>query len=206
MAKKPLITENDRANIAMVFRENPKERADVIQSKVVRLSHRDIGLSTIQRELVSLRKAHKEGQDKDEKDGPWNIGSTVKYPIQTQHISTIARYAKQWEQLKCVRLTIRQVQWVDRLCDMPLNKEYQDLLLSFDPAKGFTPKMLNLGQDLGNAIVVVASMFSEFERWAEIQGTTLDTSRFDDEYLEVIGEKIKVYVDTLKKRKEGNNG
>ena len=35
MAKAPLITETDRINIAMVFRDNPKERADIIRAKVI---------------------------------------------------------------------------------------------------------------------------------------------------------------------------
>ena len=77
----------------------------------------------MQRELVKLRKAHQAGDDKDELDAPWNIGSIAKYPIQSQHIPSMIRYAKMWQTDRHKRMTIRQAQWVDRLYDFPINEE-----------------------------------------------------------------------------------
>ena len=53
----------------------------------------------------------------------------------------------------------------------------------------------------------MAAIFSELERWSEIQGITFDTSPFDDEYLEVMIEKVLVYKEkeTAQKRTEGKS-
>ena len=220
MAKAPLITETDRTNIAMVFQQNPKERPEKVRLRVMELSKREIGLGTIQREMAKLRKAHKAGEDKDDRDAPWNIGSIAKYPIQTQHIPTMVQGSKLRQKKQNKRLTIRQAQWVDRLCDFDVNEDskIQELQTQYD--------ILVLGENNQNkehrdelikqleilrsqrALIItnVAVIYSELERWSEIQGTTFDTSQFDDEYLELMTNKLFAYAETIvKKIEEGDN-
>lgn len=193
MAKKPLITENDRANIAHAFGEMPDGKAESIRERASILSKREIGLSTVQRELVDLRKAHKDGKYHDELDEPWSLGSP--YRVQSDHLPMIVHITQQWRH-NFDKLTIRQVQWIDRLYPIPFNKEWADEAAA-------TPYVQF--QKWGTALVRVAKIYAEFERGAAIQEIKNDTSEFDDEYLEEIEKKLDRYITELKKQKGGED-
>ena len=55
MAKKPLITARERTIIAMVYNTNRDRKAQVIQDIASKQCGRELGLSTVQRELAKLR-------------------------------------------------------------------------------------------------------------------------------------------------------
>jgi len=205
MAKKPLITENDRANIAIAFWEMRDDKAESIRERASVLSKREIGLSTVQRELVGLRKADKDGAYHDPLlDEPWCIGL---YHVQSSHLQAIVNLSKQVKPMG-KPITVRQIQWIDRLLDLPFNKEHEQVVIGLNMGRlsPDDPRVLALIALWSGALVHVSLMYAEFERGAAIQGIKNDTSEFDDVSLEAIENKLEDYITGLKKQKDAKNG
>ncbi len=85
MAKKPLITDKERTIIAIVFNQNRHEKAEVIRQIASERCGRELGLSTVQRELAKLRKDQKRVST-NPLDDQWSLASLSKYPIESRDI------------------------------------------------------------------------------------------------------------------------
>jgi len=85
MARKPLITDNERTIIAIAYNENSHAKAEAIRQIASRQCGRELGLSTVQRELAKLRKYHPRGSS-NPLDDQWSLGSLREYPVDTEAI------------------------------------------------------------------------------------------------------------------------
>ncbi|MFZ2036002.1 MAG: hypothetical protein WAU62_03690 [Dehalococcoidales bacterium] len=125
MARKALITDKERANIGIVFGENPQAKAPAIQERASKLSHRSLGLSTVQRELVQLRKDYKSSHRKiKDIDKPWSLGSITDFPINENNIPLLLNVSELYN-TEHKELTIRQARWLSRLKNVPLKDQPQ---------------------------------------------------------------------------------
>ena len=139
MARKALITDRELTNIGIAFGENPQAKAEVIRQRASDLSGRLLGLSTVQRELVQLRKDHESGRREiKDIDKPWSLGSITDFPINENNIPLLINITELYR-AEHKDLSIRQARWISRLKNVPLKialkteedaKEYFQRLLT----------------------------------------------------------------------------
>ena len=129
MPKGPLITEAVEILIASVYEEHPKWTAMQVQPRVGTLlkKHQPTlppdwpGLNSVQKTLAILRKRSRE---EDPLGKPWSIGVSAGNGIPPDAIPVILKVWESWEQANAAgqrrdldsRPSIREAQWVSRLC------------------------------------------------------------------------------------------
>lgn len=86
MPKGPKLTDKDREIIAQIYNRNRGAKAYAIQQLASERLHREIGLSTIQRELARL-KSYKDRGSTDPIDNQWSLGSLREYPVDTKSLN-----------------------------------------------------------------------------------------------------------------------
>lgn len=79
MPRAPLINDRERTIIAIAFNENRGEKAETIRQIASEMCRRELGLSTVQRELALLRK--QKTRSTDPFDNQWTLASVRKYPV-----------------------------------------------------------------------------------------------------------------------------
>jgi hypothetical protein len=82
MAKKPLITDKERTAIALAYNQNRDLKAEAIRQIASKQCGRELGLSTVQRELAKLRRSTAEGiGSTDPIDSQWSLASLKEYNL-----------------------------------------------------------------------------------------------------------------------------
>lgn len=171
MAKGTLLTEIDIKNIQAIYEGMPADsKAETVRQKASQILKRELGLSTVQRILVSARKHRKEIKDIIlELDKTWSIGALAKYPYLEIVLPELLLWRK--EIFKETPMSIRWALWYYRLHNI------HKVTKGMDKANGRKTPQPNLG-DIHN----LASLYSDYERQWERAGLPLpaDTSQFDD--------------------------
>jgi hypothetical protein len=164
MARKALITEKELANIGVAFGENPQAKAESIRQRASKLSGRPLGLSTVQRELVQLRKDYESShRDIKDIDKPWSLGSITDFPINENNIPLLLHTSELYR-AKHRELSIRQARWISRLKNVPLKNPPQT---KTDATKYFWRLLTESGN------------YSVYEMAWERVKLTIDTKHFD---------------------------
>jgi len=86
MPKGPRLSDYDKDIIAQIYSRNRGSKADAIRHLASQRLHREIGLSTIQRELATLRFNKRRGST-DPIDDQWSLASLSTYPIDSKDIN-----------------------------------------------------------------------------------------------------------------------
>ncbi len=210
MPRKPLITQKEYTNIAIVFGQYPNAKAEFIRQQASKLSGRELGKSTVERELARLRKDHPEGLFQPD-DNQWSLASLDILPIDKGAIPLLLYVKKTFEfnlleetkqkraaegrHLPC--LSNRLAKWIARLMAVPVATEGDTieppLLLPKNPNPDKWPQVLfNL--------VNTAMWYASYERGCQLSnkestnGTRLiNTSYFDAPSLHGIIDNINYY-------------
>jgi hypothetical protein len=85
MPKGKQITDWVRTQIAVAYNEYREEKAEFIRQVASQRCGRELGLSTVQRELAKLRKEHPQGST-NPLDDQWSLASLTKYPVESRDI------------------------------------------------------------------------------------------------------------------------
>jgi len=86
MPKGPRLSNYDKDIISQIYNRNRGAKAYSIQQLASERLHREIGLSTIQRELAKLRVDKHRGST-DPIDDQWSLGSLREYPVDTKNLN-----------------------------------------------------------------------------------------------------------------------
>jgi len=194
MARKPLITEKERTAVAMAYSQNREGKAELIRQEASKICGRELGLSTVQRELARLRKDHPRGSLNPE-DDQWSLASLGKYPvsyasiplllnIQTTFQANIPEEAKQILKTKGSKgpfLTNRLAKWISMLQVLPVGepKDYNDPQI-WIPAT--TPKFYHSSKwpDDVDHLVSIAMWYSNYEIACELSKIENKTTAYFD--------------------------
>lgn len=203
MAKKPLITDRERTIIAMVYNVNRDRKAQVIQNIASKQCGRELGLSTVQRELAKLRQDKSRGST-DPRDNQWSLASLKDYPVSATTIplllyvqstyddnvpDIIKKFAKS-QGRKTPFLTNRFAIWINRL--HILAKADPNLENKLKPASLITDK-LNIWPQWVDDLVHIAMFYSNYEIGCELSGIPVNTVWFDAPDIDRIKYNIIMY-------------
>ncbi len=86
MPKGPRLSDDDKDIIAQLYNRNRGDKAYAIQQLASERLHREIGLSTIQRELAKLRVDKRRGST-DPIDDQWSLASLRDYPVDSKNLN-----------------------------------------------------------------------------------------------------------------------
>ena len=203
MARKPLITDRERTIIAMVYNVNRDRKAQVIQDIASKQCGRELGLSTVQRELAKLRQDKSRGST-DPRDNQWSLASLKDYPIsgatlplllyiQSTFDDNVPDIVKEFAKIqghKTSFLTNRLALWIGRLhivaeSDPNINKKLQ-------PASLITDKP-NTWPQWVDDLVHIAMFYSNYEIGCELSGVPVNTVWFDAPNIDLIKYNITMY-------------
>jgi hypothetical protein len=214
MAKKPLVTDRERNAIAIAFNSNPKAKAEAIRQIASARCGRELGLSTVQRELAKLRKRHPKGST-NPLDDQWSLASLTEYPVDPAAIpfllyiqytfdANIPEEVKQFarrERLSQPFMTNRMAIWLSRLLRLP-----QPEPPSSTKKKIWTPPVLGGKNPASTSknpaqwdeylddLVNVAMWYSNYEIGCELADVKpINTIYFDAPTLEQIKLNILMY-------------
>lgn len=187
MAKGTLLTDSDKETIKTVYTGMPEDsKAECVRQEASRILKRELGLSTVQRVLVEVRKHRKEIKDTVlELDKPFSIGSLQQYPYLATVLPNLSVLKKFL--FHSYTMPIRWALWFYRLwpliiADKSLKKTTGDK----------TP--LDLEKNLAD-ILFLTLLYCDYERQWENAGLPLpaDTSQFDDGNIETIKQNLLSY-------------
>ena len=204
MPRKPLITDRERTIIAMVYNVNREAKAEVIRQKASKQCGRDLGLSTVQRELAKLRQDTSRGST-DPRDDQWSLASLKDYPISAATLSLLLyiqatfhdnvpdivnKIAKS-KGLKPPFLTNRLAIWIGRLhiiagSDPNISKKLKPTTLITDKP--------NIWPQWVDDLVHIAMFYSNYEIGCELSGISpINTVWFDAPNIDRIKYNITMY-------------
>ena len=203
MPKKPLITDRERTIIAMVFNANRDRKALVIQDLASKACGRELGLSTVQRELAKLRQEASRGST-DPRDDQWSLASLKDYPIshnsipfmlyvQTTFDDNMPDMVKEFAKSKGRKspfLTIRLAIWIDRLFTLAMHDP--DIRNKMQPVTLITDKP-NMWSQWVDDLVNVAMFYTQYEIGCELSNVPVNTVWFDAPNFERIKYNIAMY-------------
>ena len=203
MAKKPLITDRERTIIAMVYNVNHDRKAEWIRQIASKQCGRELGLSTVQRELAKLRQEKSRGST-DPRDDQWSLASLKDYPIsaatlpillyiQSTFDDNIPDIVKEFAKSKGHKthfLTNRLALWIGRLhivaeSDPNLSKKLK-------PASLITDKP-NIWPQWVDDLVSNAMFYSNYEIGCELSKVPVNTVWFDAPNIDRIKYNITMY-------------
>ncbi len=203
MAKKPLITDRERTIIAMVYNTNRDRKALVIRDLASKACGRELGLSTVQRELAKLRQDKSRGST-DPRDDQWSLASLKDYPIngvtlplllyiQTTYHDNIPDIVKEYAKSqgrKIPFLTNRLAIWINRLHILAENDP--NLKNKLHPSSPITDKP-NIWPQWVDDLVHIAIFYSDYEIGCELSGIPVNTVWFDAPIIDRIKYNITMY-------------
>lgn len=203
MPKKPLITDRERTIIAMIYNVNRDRKTEVIRQLASKACHRELGLSTVQRELAKLRQDKTRGST-DPRDDQWSLASLKDYNIsaatlpillylQTTFPDNILDIVKELSKRKGHKppfLSIRHAIWIGRLhiiaeCDPNLRAKMRPVALITDKP--------NIWPEWIDDLVNVAMFYSNYEIGCELSGIPVNTVWFDAPSIDRIKYNIVMY-------------
>lgn len=210
MPRKSLIGERELNAIAQAFNQNRAAKAEAIRDIASKISGRELGLSTVQRQLAMLRKNHPKGST-DPLDNQWSLASLKDYPIDAKAIPFLLYIQESFaanapEEVKAIAreeglpmpfLTNRLAIWISRLLQVPMMVE---TLPTKPPPITIRPngkpganqpglKWVEVVDDL----VHIAMWYANFEIGCELVGVKPNTAMFDAPTLDQIKVKIATY-------------
>jgi len=203
MAKKPLITERERTIIAMVYNTNRDRKALVIRDIASKACGRELGLSTVQRELAKLRQEKSRGST-DPRDDQWSLASLKDYPISAttiplllniqasfdDNVPDIAKQFAKSQGRKTPFLTNRLAIWINRL--HILAESDPNLRKKLKPVSLITDKP-NIWPQWVDDLVQIAMFYSNYEIGCELSGIPVNTVWFDAPTIDRIKYNIIMY-------------
>ena len=203
MPKKPLITDRERTIIAMVFNANRDRKAQVIQDIASKQCGRELGLSTVQRELAKLRQDKTRGST-DPRDNQWSLASLKDYPISAttiplllyiqstfdDNVPDIVKSFAESKGQKTTFLTNRLAIWINRL--HILAESDPDLEKKLKPVSLITDKP-NIWPQWVDDLVSIAMFYSNYEIGCELSGVPVNTVWFDAPNIDRIKYNIVMY-------------
>jgi hypothetical protein len=204
MPRKPLITERERTIIAMIYNINRESKAEVIRQKASEQCGRDIGLSTVQRELAKLRKDKNRGST-DPRDDQWSLASLKDYPISVaelplllyiqstfqDNVPDIVNKIAKSKGHKPPFLTNRLAIWIGRL--RILAESDPNLEKKLKPSSLITDKH-NIWPQWVDDLVNIAMFYSNYEIGCELSGVKpINTVWFDAPNIDRIKYNIVMY-------------
>lgn len=173
MAKGPRLTSTDFETIRTVYQSMPEDsKAEAVRQEASRILKRELGLSTVQRELVDARKHRKENADEMlDLDKPFSMGALQKYPELRDYTPVLLMLK---EKLFSNSMTIRFALWFSRLLLIHKGQE------ALNKAKGMD-KSTAINQSF-HSLIYLSLLYASYERDWEKSNLNLpaDTSRFDD--------------------------
>lgn len=207
MPKGKPITYRIRTLIAVAYNQHRGEKAEYVRQVASQMCGRELGLSTVQRELARLRKEHPKGST-DPIDNQWSLTSLREYPIETKDIpfllyiqytfdanvpDDVKQFAKK-EGHNTPFLTNRMAIWISRFIRLvhtdPRATNYKEI---WTPPKAATNKP---GQwpDWVDDLVHIAMWYSNYEIGCELAGIKpINTINFDAPTLDLIKYNIAMY-------------
>lgn len=204
MPRKPLITDRERTIIAMVYNVNRDRKAEAIRQIASKQCGRDLGLSTVQRELAKLRQDKSKGST-DPRDNQWSLASLKDYSIsattiplllyiQTTFDDNMPDIVKELSKSKGHKnpfLSNRLAIWINRLhiiaeSDPNISKKLQPTTLITDKP--------NLWPQWVDDLVNIAMFYSNYEIGCELSGISpVNTVWFDAPNIDRIKYNIVMY-------------
>jgi hypothetical protein len=215
MPKGPRLSTKDKHIIDQIYNRNRGSKAEAIRQLVCERLGREIGLSTIQRELALLKKDKNRGST-DPIDNQWSLASLREYPINGGSIQfllflqatfednapkELKEYFKQ-QGHKAPFLSNRLAIWIGRLLTtLPI--EFQ---AKSEPLPKDTPpekvQELNKWPEWVDDLVTIAMFYSDYEIGCELKGVKpVNTINFDAPTLGQIKLNILRYNLEIHKRK-----
>jgi hypothetical protein len=193
MPKGPKLSNKDQDIIDQIYNRNRSSKAEAIRQLVSERLGRDIGLSTIQRELSLLRKDKNRGST-DPIDNQWTLASLKDYPINGGSIQFLLYIQATFEDNaskeikesfkkrghKSPFLTTRLAIWIGRLLTtMPIGFQ-----ATSKPLPKNTPpekvQELNKWPEWVDDIVTISMFYSDYEIGCELKGVKpINTINFD---------------------------
>lgn len=119
---------NWKKTLAQIFKDHPDWKAPEYQSELEnRLKAHAPGLSSVQKELIGLRKKWNETHAHGGLDTPWHMGLLRDYPEiypeAVEYINFCMKYRRytlhKYPETLFPPITIRQARWIARLCKFP---------------------------------------------------------------------------------------
>lgn len=215
MPKGPKLTERDIEIIEVIYNRNRSAKAEAIRQLVSERCGRELGLSTIQRELARLRSDKSRGST-DPIDDQWSLASLNNYPIDSRDIafllyiqytfdSNVPDEVKKFTQEKGYHLpflTNRKAIWISRLIRLVHTDPRAmktDITVSppntSDKNPGKWPEWVD-------DLVHIAMWYSNYEIGCELAGIKpINTINFDAPTLEQIWRNILMYNKEILKNK-----
>jgi len=204
MPRKPLITDRERTIIAMVYNTNRDRKAEAIRQIASKQCSRELGLSTVQRELAKLRQDKSRGST-DPRDDQWSLASLKDYPIsaatlpvllyiQATFDDNVPEIVKTFSKSKGHKnpfLTNRLAIWIGRLhiiaeSDPNIGKKLRSSALITDKP--------NIWPQWVDDLVNIALFYSNYEIGCELSGVSpLNTVWFDAPNIDRIKYNITMY-------------
>ena len=208
MAKKPLITEFERTQIAITYNQYKEEKAEFIRQVASKRCGRDLGLSTVQRVLAKLRKEHPVGST-DPLDNQWSLASCKDYPVSPQdiplllyiqstfqdnHPNEYLEYQKRHGNRSLIFLTNRFAIWISRLTPLltsdPRITDNNEILVP----QGVSLPNPNKWPEWLDDLVTIAMAYASYEAGCELAHITpINTAYYDAPSLEQMKINIIMY-------------
>ena len=174
MARGQLLTEEDAIQIRLIWQRLKTEQRRVtakdVRNDAERLMKRELGLSTVQRELA--RKPKEDDPLFGYYDRIWSLGSTAKLtpPLPPQLMPVLLALQ---DGIAKGKMTIRQALWVVRLYGVYYYN--QDVYIE---------------KQLMQELWVVSLLYAEYERICDSRGVICDTSHLDHHDPEILKQKV----------------
>lgn len=204
MPRKPLITNRERTIIAMIYNVNRDRKAEYIRQIASKQCGRELGLSTVQRELAKLRQDKTRGSS-DPRDDQWSMASLSDYPTNVatlplllylqstfdDNVPDVVKKLAESRGRKKHFLTNRLAIWISRLhiiaeSDPNLRKKLQPLTLVTDKP--------NIWPQWIDDLVQVAMFYSNYQIGCELSGVSpVNTIWFDAPNIDRIKYNIMMY-------------
>ena len=117
MAKGPVITENIRQKIAVIYVDHPEWRAKEVEAELrEELKDKAPGLSSVQKELGRIRTREAERSPEEEKlNRIWTIGDLALHEITPEAVRLLLLIQNQRGKELRAQLKVREALWVARL-------------------------------------------------------------------------------------------
>jgi hypothetical protein len=198
MAKKGLIGDRERNAIAQAYDANRRGKAELTRQAASAICGRELGLSTVQRELAVLRKKHPQGSN-NPLDNQWSLGSLRDYPIHAGAIHLLIYIQETFRDnlppdfvdIKKQRgeplpfLTIRLAIWIARIMlvpriDNPIQAAHAEHLVVPNSTKEPTMHNVRKWPDWIDDTVSIAMWYANYETGCELAGISpINTVLFD---------------------------
>ena len=206
MPKGPKLNDKDREMIAVIYNKNKSTKAEVIRQLASERLGRELGLSTVQREIANLRR-DKSRVSTNPLDDQWSLASLKQYPVDShvlpflliiqetmeENVEDVVKQAIKERGRKPPFLTIRLALWITRL--FPLIVTHSAYLKDKRPMvpKPLYPDKYQWSEWLDD-LVSISIFYANYENACDLKGISpVNTVNFDAPDLEIMKANIARY-------------